>query len=504
MPVSKRSEADLLVVGGGVNGAGIARDAAGRGLSVILCEQADLASATSSASSKLVHGGLRYLEHYEFRLVREALIEREVLLGIAPHIVWPMRFVLPHDGAQRPVWLIRLGLLIYDWLGPRRRLPASRRVHLRQNAVGAPLQERFTTGFMYSDCWVDDSRLVVLNAMDARERGAEILTRTRCLSVRRDGRLWRAELEDRLTGEKRQVSARALVNATGPWVEEMLHQRAAVQGKGRSRLIKGSHLVFPRLYEGEQAYILQNDDRRVIFAIPYEQDFTLVGTTDVAFEGDPSSVAISEAEAVYLCRAVSNHFRTPVTPGDAVHSYSGIRPLYDNEARQASAVTRDYVLDLDGEPGQAPLLSVFGGKITTFRKLAEHAIEKLQPFVAPPRPAPWTARTPLPGGDMDLGFDDFLTLLRAAHPWLPVALARRLAHAYGTRVGRILGSAGSLEALGTDFGSGLYQAEIDYLLDKEWAMSAEDVLWRRSKLGLHLSAQQQHEVARYIAARADV
>jgi glycerol-3-phosphate dehydrogenase len=497
---------DLLVVGGGVNGAGIARDAAGRGLSVILAEQGDLAGGTSSSSSKLIHGGLRYLEHYEFRLVREALQEREVLLRIAPHIAWPMRFVLPHSREQRPAWMLRLGLFLYDHLGGRRSLPGTRRLDLRRDATGAPIRPEFRTAFAYSDAWVDDSRLVALNAMGAREHGAEILTRTRCLSARREDGLWRAELETRDSGLRRVVQARALVNAAGPWVADVLNARAGLNTQKRPRLVKGSHIIVPRLYDGEHAFILQNDDRRVIFVIPYENGFSLIGTTDIPFEDDPATVAISTDEVAYLCRAVSRYFAVPLTPDQVVHSYSGVRPLYDDAAAEASAVTRDYVLDLDVSAGQAPILSVFGGKITTYRRLAEHALEKLLPYLAVPHPASWTATVPLPGGEMPQGFDAFLAALQAAHPWLSPDMARRLAHAYGTHCDSILGGARGMSDLGEDFGAGLTEAELIYLVRQEWAHDAEDVLWRRSKLGLHLDAAQRAHVAvamaRLVAAQA--
>ena len=492
---------DLLIVGGGVNGAGIARDAAGRGLSVVLAEQGDLAGATSSASSKLIHGGLRYLENYEFRLVREALQEREVLLSIAPHIAWPMRFVLPHSPEQRPVWLIRLGLFLYDHIGGRKTLPATRRLDLRRAPEGAPIQPQFHTAFAYSDCWVDDSRLVALNAVDARERGAAIHTRTRCVSARRDGAVWRAELQDVATGEHRVVTARALVNAAGPWVADVLNARAGLNSSKRPRLIKGSHIVLPPLYDGEQAYILQNTDGRVIFVIPYEQRFSLVGTTDVPFEGDPAKVAISPEEADYLCAAVSRYFKRPIVPGDVVHSYSGVRPLYDDAAQNASAVTRDYVLDLD--TNGPPILSVFGGKITTYRRLAEHALEKLLPHVPAPRPGSWTGKAALPGGDLAGGFDAFLADFQASRPWLPAATALRMARAYGTRAERIVGTSRTLAGLGQDLGAGLSEAELDHLVQEEWARTPDDVLWRRSKLGLQLPPAERGPLAQAMQAAAD-
>jgi glycerol-3-phosphate dehydrogenase len=479
-------EVDLLIVGGGINGAGIARDAAGRGLSVLLVEQSDLASATSSASTKLIHGGLRYLEYYEFRLVREALREREVLLAMAPHIIWPLRFVLPHERHLRPAWMIRLGLFLYDHLGGRRRLPGSRAIDLRRPPVAGQLKPDLARGFVYSDCWVQDSRLVVLNAMDARERGAAVLTRSRCSAASRSGGRWRARIEDG-SGGTIEVAARALVNAAGPWAGTFLATGLGRNEPARLRLIKGSHIVVPRLYEGDHAFILQNADRRIVFAIPYEGRFTLVGTTDVPYVGDPAAVVISGEEVDYLCQVINAHFVQQIAPKDVVWSYAGVRPLYDDAAASASAVTRDYVLELEAGDG-VPLLSVFGGKITTYRRLAEHAMEKLAPFFPEAR-GPWTGAAALPGGDMaDGDFERFLAGLRSARPWLPEGLALRYARAYGTRVLRLLGSAGSLADLGRHYGDHVYEAEIAYLVDQEWAASAEDVLWRRSKLGLHVSA----------------
>ncbi len=491
---------DLLIVGGGINGVGIARDAAGRGLRVLLCEKGDLAAATSSSSSKLIHGGLRYLEQYEFRLVREALVEREVLLRIAPHIAWPMRFVLPHAPEQRPAWMIRLGLFLYDHIGGRVSLPGTRQLDLRRAPQGAPLRAEFRRGFEYSDCWVDDARLVALNAMDARERGATILTRTACLSAAADGAAWRVTLADGDTGALRTVTTRILVNAAGPWVEDVLGGRAGVNDGPHARLVKGSHIVLPRLYDGEQAYILQNDDDRVVFVIPYEGGYSLVGTTDIPFTGDPAHVAIEPAEAAYLCRAVSRYFAAPVQPSSIVHSYSGVRSLHDDKSDDPSSVTRDYVLDFRSVP--APVLSVFGGKITTYRRLAEHAMDKLLPHLQAPRPKAWTGLAPLPGGDLPGGdFTGFLASLQARYPWLPAALAHRLARAYGTRAEAVLAGAQGLADLGEAFGGGLTAAELRYMMQQEWARTAEDALWRRSKLGLHLSAAEIARVADWMRAR---
>ena len=486
-------DCDLLVIGGGVNGAGIARDAAGRGLRVVLVEQGDLAGATSSSSSKLIHGGLRYLEYYEFRLVREALAERAVLLRLAPHIAWPMRFVLPHDRSMRPAWLVRLGLFLYDHLGQsRRRLPGTRRLRLRTAPEGMPLQEQFRTGFEYSDAWVDDARLVVLNAVDAGERGAAIHTRTRCTSLHATDGAWTAALDD-----GRTLRARAVVNAAGPWVAEVLHKQAGRNAGPKARLVKGSHIVVPRLYEGSQAYILQNDDRRIVFVLPYEQDFSLIGTTDVPFEGDPARVTIDGSEVEYLCRAVSRVFRKPVLPTDMVHSFSGVRPLQDSGEEKAAAVTRDYKLHLEQEP--APMLSVFGGKITTYRRLAEHAMAMLDPILSPAKPGPWTATQPLPGGDF-ADFPTFLATATARYTFVPASVLTRLAHAYGSRLHTLLRDATNLAGLGECFGGGLYEAELRYLRTHEWARTAEDVLWRRSKLGLRLDPAQRDRVAAWMEA----
>ncbi len=493
---------DLLVIGGGINGAGIARDAAGRGLSVLLCEEADLAGATSSASSKLIHGGLRYLEQRAFRFVRNALIEREILLAMAPHLVRPMRFVLPVDKALRPPWLITTGLFLYDWLARRTRLPRSRRLDLRRCAEGAPLSGRFTTGFAYSDCVVDDSRLVVANALDARERGAEIRTRTRCVFLERGRDSWRAGLVDLRDGSPLQVTARVVVNAAGPWVSQVEAMAGSAREAAPVRLVEGSHILVPRLYTGEHAYILQNDDRRIVFVIPYERQFSLVGTTELDFAGDPREAAATSEEIAYLCRAVSRCFVKKLDPSAIVHSYSGVRPLYDDAAQSASSISREFVLGLDAPAEEAPLLTVYGGKITTYRRLAEDAMERLVPLLDLPSKGAWTDRVPLPGGDLaDADLDRFVGELRAEYSWLPDAMANRLARAYGTRTRKLLGKARSLADLGTDFGAGLTRAEIDYLLDEEWAETGEDVLWRRSKLGLHMTEEARACVAGYVRGR---
>jgi glycerol-3-phosphate dehydrogenase len=496
---------DIAIIGGGINGAGIARDAAGRGFSVFLCEQGDLGSATSSASTKLIHGGLRYLEHYEFRLVREALMEREVLWAIAPHIIWPLRFVLPHHKGLRPAWLLRLGLFLYDHLGGRRLLPATRALDLRRDPAGAMLKPEFTRGFEYSDCWVEDSRLVVLNARDAADRGAEIAPRTRCLSAERTKGGWALVVQDRIGGAARTVHARALVNAAGPWVGEVLGSVVRANAPASVRLVQGSHIVVPRLYEHDRCYIFQNGDGRICFAIPYEGEFTLIGTTDQDFTGDPATVRASAGEIAYLCAGASEYFRTPVTPDMVVWTYSGIRPLYDDGASAAQAATRDYVLKLDAPAGQGALLNIFGGKITTYRRLAESALAELAPHL-PARaglPAGWTGRTALPGGDFPAtGFAETLRAAAARYPFLPPALLRRLLRAYGTRIDVLLAGCRGMADLGRVWPAGLSEAELRYLVGHEWVRTAEDAVWRRTKLGLRLSAAELAEVEDALRALA--
>ncbi|WP_119304863.1 glycerol-3-phosphate dehydrogenase [Dongia deserti] len=496
---------DLLVIGGGINGAGIARDAAGRGLSVLLCEKDDLAQGTSSRSGKLVHGGLRYLEYYEFRLVREALIEREVLLDAAPHIIWPMRFVLPHSPEQRPAWLVRLGLFLYDHLGGRKKLPPTRAVDLTGDPVGKPIKGSFTNAFEYSDCWVDDSRLVVLNALDAQARGAGILTRTAVLSARRDGGFWSVDLGD-ASGARRQVCARCLVNAAGPWVEDVLEGVEGSSSQRRVRLVKGSHIVTRKFWAGDQAYLLQNHDRRVIFVNPYEDDLALIGTTDIAVEGKPEDAHIEDAEIDYLLAVVARYFDRPPTRADIVHSFSGVRPLYDDKAANPSAVTRDYIFDINPkQPANArpPILSIFGGKITTYRKLAEHALDRLSPFF-PAMGKAWTASTPLPGGDMpDADFDGWLAAFRRQFPWLPDGLALHYGRLYGTRTTQLLEGAKSLSDLGRHFGALLHEREARFLIRTEWAGSAEDILDRRTKHGLHLSAAERQAFTHWLQGLND-
>jgi glycerol-3-phosphate dehydrogenase len=488
---------DLAVVGGGINGAGIARDAAGRGLKVVLLEQGDLGGATSSASTKLIHGGLRYLEQYEFRLVAEALAEREVLLRMAPHVVWPLEFVLPHEPHLRPRWMIRAGLFLYDRLGGRSSLARSRGIALRPDGYGAGLKPEFRRGFVYADCWVDDARLVVLNARGAAEKGARILPRTRCVAGRRDGDRWRLQVE--AAGATTEIEARLLVNAAGPWVRSLLDRELRVRTPGAVRLVKGSHIVVPRLHDRAHAYILQNPDQRVVFMIPYEERFTEIGTTDVVVADPDEPPRISRDETEYLCAAASRYASRPVAPADVVWSWSGVRPLYDDGSADPSAVTRDYhfVLDADGPP----LLSIFGGKLTTYRKLAEHALERLGPWF--PDRRPWTASAPLPGGDFgEAGFPEVLAAYRARYPKLDPRWLERLLRRHGLCVAEILGDARETGDLGEAFGGGLYERELDFLVAREWACEPDDVLWRRTKCGLHMTAAERARVAERLRASA--
>jgi glycerol-3-phosphate dehydrogenase len=518
---------DVLVVGGGINGAGITRDLAGRGLSVLLCEKDDLASHTSSSSTKLIHGGLRYLEHYEFSLVRKALAEREVLLRSAPHIMWPLRFVMPHDPGMRPVWMVRAGLFLYDHLARREVLPGSTTVDLRRHVAGVPLKAGFSKGFVYSDVWVDDARLVVLNAMDAAERGATVLTRCACVDAQRGAQQWQLRLQ-RAGGQALELTAGALVNATGPWAAQFLDEHVHAPQRKALRLVKGSHVVVKKLFEHDHAYIFQNPDKRIIFAIPYESKFTLIGTTDVEHHGAIGAAQVDAGEVDYLCEQASRYFERAVRPCDVVWSYAGVRPLLDDESGDPSAVTRDYALELDtgnhGVPA-APLLTVWGGKLTTFRRLAEEAADLLCAALgavrsttrstaaltnqagthAVPRGA-WTRHAFLPGGDLrdwigqaqrpDSDFQRFVRTLAQRHPRLPAPLCQRLARGYGSRVGELLAHG----ELGAEVAPGLFEAELHYLHTHEWACTAEDVLWRRTKLGLHLNAAERAAVARWCAA----
>ena len=484
---------DLLVIGGGINGAGIARDAAGRGLKVVLVERDDLAAHTSSASTKLIHGGLRYLEYYEFRLVREALQERERLLAIAPHLIRPLRFVLPRPGHGRPGWMIRIGLWLYDHLGGKMSLPGSRAVSLAGTAWGAGLKPGLSQAFAYSDCWVDDARLVIANAMDARARGATVLTGIEVTGARIANGLWEVSLAANpsrpapSTPPPPTIRAGALVNAAGPWVDSVLGTIAEARTGGAIRLVKGSHIIVPRRIGGAHAFLFQNPDGRIVFAIPYLAelgDFTLIGTTDVLVgEDERAAPRISEGEIAYLCASASAYLADAVTPADVVSSYAGVRPLYDDGGNDPKAITRDYVLKL-GRAAAPQVLSVFGGKLTTYRRLAEHALADLAPFLPAMSPA-WTGSAALPGGDLPGGdFDAALAAARARWPFLDAGAAYRLVHAYGSRIERVLGAAQSYADLGEDFGGGLSAAEVDYLVAEEWARTADDILWRRGKLGL--------------------
>ena len=485
---------DIVVIGGGVNGCSIARDAAGRGFSVLLAEQGDLASGTSSASTKLIHGGLRYLEFYEFALVREALKEREVLWAMAPHIIWPLRFVLPESEDSRPAWLLRLGLFLYDHIGGRKRLPPTRSLDLRQDVVGAVLKPAMTRGFEYSDCWVMDARLVVLNARDAAAHGAQILTHTEAVSMTRRSGSFAVALKDHVSGAQREVGARLVVNAAGPWVDRVLNRVAGDAPRHHVRLVQGSHIVVRKLYDHDRCYIFQNRDGRVIFAIPYENDFTLIGTTDRDYSGDPAQVRIAEEEANYLCAAASEYFLAPVTRDQIVWSDSGVRPLYDDRASKAQETTREYVLTLEGDATTGALLNVFGGKITTSRHMAEKALEKIEAVLGR-RGAAWTRGSTLPGGDFPLdGFESLVNSLQAAAPNVAAKTVRRLARAYGTDARALLAHGD----LGPIFGADLGSREVAFLVEKEWARSAEDILWRRGKLGLRFSADETAALARHL------
>jgi glycerol-3-phosphate dehydrogenase len=495
---------DVFIIGGGINGCGIARDAAGRGYRVGLAEMNDLASGTSSWSTKLIHGGLRYLEHYEFRLVREALMEREVLWSMAPHIIWPLRFVLPHQKGIRPAWLVRLGLFLYDYIGGRKELPPTKVLDLTTDEAGKPLKPGFGKAFEYSDCWVNDARLVVLNAMDARAHGADIRTRTKVVSAQRqtaqDGKpVWRIQLENTQTGARDDIFSRLIVNAAGPWVDGVLASAVGSNAKN-VRLVQGSHIVIKKKFAHARAYFFQNSDGRIFFAIPYERDFTLVGTTDQDYAGDPAKVAITEPEIDYLIAGAGAYFKEPIRREDIVWTYSGVRPLYDDGASAAQEATRDYVLTADGGGDVAPLMNIFGGKITTYRRLAESMLEKITDLIGG-KGSKWTRRATLPGGDFPhTGYDALVAHYKQDYPFLPDGLAQRLVRLYGTRTADIVVGAKKYSDLGEDFGFGLTESEVDYLIREEWALSADDVLWRRTKLGLLMGATAKQHLERFIAA----
>jgi glycerol-3-phosphate dehydrogenase len=489
---------DLAVIGGGINGAGIARDAAGRGAKVILLERGDLARGTSSASTKLIHGGLRYLEHYEFKLVRESLVERERLWGIAPHIIWPLRFVLPHQKGIRPAWLVRLGLFLYDHIGGRKRLPPTRSLNLATDPAGKPLKPGFKKAFEYSDCWVDDARLVVLNAMDAAAHGADIRTRSEVTRLERHEGVWHIEIAG-----QQPVSAKAVVNAAGPAVLDLLarttgHQRDAGE---RIRLVRGSHIVVRKLFDTPQAYFCQNPDGRIFFAIPYEDDFTLIGTTDADHKGSLDNIAATPDEIAYICDSANSYFEQRLSPADVIYSYAGVRPLVDDGSGKPETASRGYHFDVDTDAaGNVPILSVFGGKITTYRHLAESAVGKLAAYLPILEGKGWTLEKPLPGGDFAMdGAHALAADMASRYPFLPPALIRRLVRSYGTRAYAWLGEARSLAELGTDFGHGLYAAEVDYLMASEWVRSAEDIVWRRGKLGLRFDREQLAALERYVS-----
>jgi glycerol-3-phosphate dehydrogenase len=492
---------DVFVIGGGINGCGIARDAVGRGYSVMLCEMNDLASGTSSAATKLVHGGLRYLEHFKFRLVHESLAEREVLWAAAPHIIRPLRFVLPHHKGLRPAAILRIGLLMYDTLGGRKLLPATETLDLTRDEAGKPIKDGYRIGFEYSDCWVDDARLVALTARDAADRGARIRTRTKVVSARRDGGTWSVEIEDQASKARETVQARLLVNAAGPWVDTVIIEALGQSGAHNVRLVKGSHIVVRKQFEHERCYIFQNADGRIIFAIPYEEDFTLIGTTDLDYHGEPGAVEITDAETDYLCAAASEYFRKPVTREEIVWTYSGVRPLYDDGASAAQEATRDYVLKTVGDKVAGALINVFGGKLTTYRRLSEEVVERIAEIIGR-KGQRWTRDAHLPGGDFPtIGFDELAGKLSAQYPQLERRLTRRLARLYGTKAGELLGEARATGDLGQHFGADLYGKEVDYLIANEWARTAEDVLWRRTKLGLRVKPEDKARLSAYMAER---
>ena len=494
---------DLFIIGGGINGCGIARDAAGRGLDVYLCEKDDLAQGTSSASTKLIHGGLRYLEHYEFRLVRESLVEREVLMKNAPHIISPLRFVLPHKKGMRPAWLLRLGLFLYDNLGGRELLPGTSNVDLTKDAAGDPLHAIYKKAFEYSDCWVDDARFVVLNALDAKNLGAKIETRMKCISAVRSDGIWKLTVEDQENGNTKEIKAKALINASGPWVQDVIDDCGLKFSQDGIRLVRGSHIIVPKMYDHDRAYIFQNDDGRIFFAIPYENDFTLIGTTDEDHQSEVEGVEITEEEIAYLCKSAEQYFTKKVKPADVVWTYSGVRPLYDDGASAAQEATRDYVLKVHGDKENAPVLNIFGGKITTYRKLSESVMGKMLPFF-PDMKGSWTSNAALPGGEFDVSeYETKISALLNDFSYLDPMWARRLITMYGTRAWTILDQSVKREDLGQDFGATLTEREVHFLINEEWATSLEDILWRRSKLGLHMSAVEKENLGKAVKLYLD-
>ena len=491
---------DLFIIGGGINGCGIARDAAGRGYSVFLCEMNDLASGTSSQSTKLIHGGLRYLEHYEFRLVREALTEREILWQQAPHIIRPLRFILPYHQQLRPAWLLRLGLFLYDHIGGRKKLPPTTSLNLKQDKEGEPLNPQYSKGFEYSDCAVDDARLVILNALDAAERGASIHTRSKCIDMQRKAGYWLLSVEDQLTKKQTKIKAKVLINASGPWADRVLTTlNTDKQGKN-IRLVQGSHIIVPKLYSHNKCYIFQNKDQRIIFAIPYYEDFTLIGTTDQEYTGDPSKTKITQNEIDYLCLSANHYFKHKISAKDVISTFSGVRSLYNDGASKAQEATRDYVLRVDKENDtDATMINVFGGKITTYRRLAEAVMEKVATLMERKDRPQWTQTSPLPGGDFAINdFKKLCQQLNNQYPFLSKKEANYFIRQYGTRAKNILGKATSYQDLGQAFSQGLYQAEVEYLIQTEWALTAEDILWRRTKLGLYFTKQQQQTLEKWL------
>jgi len=489
---------DIFVIGGGINGCGIARDAAGRGYSVRLAEKGDLASGTSSWSSKLIHGGLRYLEYYEFRLVRESLSEREVLLQMAPHIIWPMRFLLPHHKAMRPAWLLRLGLFLYDHIGKRKLLPGTKQVDLHNSYLGSPLKPLFSKGFEYSDCWVNDARLVVLNAQDAQQRGAIIETRSKVISAVRKKEFWNITTENLRTGERAEHKARLLVNASGPWVDEVLGETLNSKYSKNVRHVQGSHIVVPKLHDHDGAYIFQNADNRIIFALPYEQDFTLIGTTDQDYQGDLNNINITDEETSYLCSTASEYFEKPLNVSDVVWSYSGVRPLYDDGATEAQEATRDYVLRVDKEDEEPPLINIFGGKITTYRKLSESMLSKIESLIGAKGDA-WTSTSYLPGGDFKVNeFTALVKKLKDNYEFLETPLVERFIRSYGTNAWILMDGALKKSDMGHEFGSSLFEREVNYLIKHEWAECADDIVWRRTKLGIRLSQDEKSSLEEWM------